>query len=334
MLAKDIGTESNTKPFMSAWDHIRDLVHDLLGIGGSNSSNQTDSVRAKISTLNTRLSECQREIATAHALSVQFSSEHVAFLKAAQSALSENDAEYAYQHNQAERVAERHQHSKTKEAALRAQLQRLRSERDKLLRQLKAGDDMSTAQMPEHSSKTIEVNSQSTNIEAGLSDLPHVFGLNKQAASQLQRAVDAHDELKMLLDSRLSKSELTYVRIRACADDLHDGLMDRYHTITDDLRLLDKLDLEALMDERIALKNAEKSETNPLQNALDEQIRLAISQRSKVEHLLTENESALTTLLTLCTELTNIPRLNSARNPQLEQVMQDLDELSQRVAKF
>ena len=153
----------------------------------------------------------------------------------------------------------------------------------------------------------------------------------ERAAQQISMLNEKYSDLVNLLNKRFKSSEVTHMRYSQAAEQVRDTALQNLHQIEAALSSVKSIDRNRLLSQLQEL-NPEGKNTSGEITALETRLSLLGEQETKVENLVAENETALTTLSNTATALADIN--TSDKDLTAEQAIAELERLAGRAARY
>lgn len=156
-----------------------------------------------------------------------------------------------------------------------------------------------------------------------------------QGAEQLRKLRPLLDDLREVLDKRLSSGEVTFARYMGAAEQVYLSTLDNLRDIDVALRSVQSIDAKGIESQLRQLRDHGRPSAAQQQqiDSLTERQDLVDRQHRRVDELLTQNESALTALLNAATAMANAETQASAAVDS-DAAMAELERLAARAGRY
>ena len=157
-----------------------------------------------------------------------------------------------------------------------------------------------------------------------------------QGQRQFSMVEDRFKTVKSLLDRKLRKGELTYLRYLGASEGVFVAVLDnleRAVSLMNSNQAIDDNYISERIDALEGTENNSEADTRELAT-LVERKTLAEKQREMISTLLTENEVAITKMDQLNGSLAELTIIKGRGIRKLEQAIEDMEELASRVYRY
>jgi hypothetical protein len=158
-----------------------------------------------------------------------------------------------------------------------------------------------------------------------------------QGAQQMQKLAPLLDNLRAVLNRRLSAGELTYGRYLGAAEQVANSVVDNLRDVDVTLRSIRSIDADAIAERLNHLRRGGGhlgEEQRREIRSLEERSALVGKQNKRVAELLAQNESALTILVDVATAVANTETEAGKTGADAEAAMAELERLAKRAGRY
>jgi hypothetical protein len=158
-----------------------------------------------------------------------------------------------------------------------------------------------------------------------------------QGAQQLQKLAPLLDNLRAVLNKRLSAGELTYGRYLGAAEQVANSVIDNLRDVDVALRSIRNIDAEGIAArlKQLRLGGGHVGEEQRREvKSLEERVALVGKQNKRAAELLAQNESALTILVDVATAVANTETEAGKTGADAEAAMAELERLAKRAGRY
>lgn len=158
-----------------------------------------------------------------------------------------------------------------------------------------------------------------------------------QGAQQMQKLAPLLDNLRAVLNRRLSAGELTYGRYLGAAEQVANSVVDNLRDVDVTLRSIRSIDADAIAERLNHLRRGGGhlgEEQRREIRSLEERSALVGKQNKRVAELLAQNESALTILVDVATAVANTETEAGKTGADAESAMAELERLAKRAGRY
>ncbi len=158
-----------------------------------------------------------------------------------------------------------------------------------------------------------------------------------QGAQQMQKLAPLLDNLRAVLNRRLSAGELTYGRYLGAAEQVANSVVDNLRDVDVTLRSIRSIDADAIGERLNHLRRGGGplgEEQRREIKSLEERSALVDKQNKRVAELLAQNESALTILVDVATAVANTETEAGRTGADAEAAMAELERLAKRAGRY
>jgi hypothetical protein len=158
-----------------------------------------------------------------------------------------------------------------------------------------------------------------------------------QGAQQLQKVAPLLENLRAVLNRRLSAGELTYGRYLGAAEQVSNSVIDNLRDVDVTLRSIRNIDAEGIAARLKQLRGGGgfvREEQRREIKSLEERAALLEKQNNRVGELLAQNESALTILVNVATAVANTETEAGKTGADAEAAMAELERLAKRAGRY
>lgn len=158
-----------------------------------------------------------------------------------------------------------------------------------------------------------------------------------QGLQQMQKLAPLLDNLRAVLNRRLSAGELTYGRYLGAAEQVANGVTDNLRDVDVTLRSIRNIDADGIAARLKQLRQGGGyvgEEQRREIKSLEERATLVEKQNKRVAELLAQNESALTILVDVATAVANTETEAGKTAADAEAAMAELERLAKRAGRY
>ena len=158
-----------------------------------------------------------------------------------------------------------------------------------------------------------------------------------QGAQQMQKLGPLLDNLRAVLNRRLSAGELTYGRYLGAAEQVANSVVDNLRDVDVTLRSIRSIDADSIAERLNHLRRGGGhlgEEQRREIKSLEERSALVGKQNKRVAELLAQNESALTILVDVATAVANTDTEAGKTGADAEAAMAELERLAKRAGRY
>jgi len=158
-----------------------------------------------------------------------------------------------------------------------------------------------------------------------------------QGAQQMQKLAPLLDNLRAVLNRRLSAGELTYGRYLGAAEQMSNSVIDNLRDVDVTLRSIRNIDAAGIAERLKQLRRGGGfvgEEQRREIKSLEERSALVDKQNKRVAELLAQNESALTILVDVATAVANTETETGKTAADAEAAMAELERLAKRAGRY
>jgi hypothetical protein len=158
-----------------------------------------------------------------------------------------------------------------------------------------------------------------------------------EGAQQMQKLAPLLDNLRAVLNRRLSAGELTYGRYLGAAEQVANSVVDNLRDVDVTLRSVRSIDAEGIAARLKQLRSGGgfvREEQRREIKSLEERATLVEKQNKRVAELLAQNESALTILVDVATAVANTETEAGKTGADAEAAMAELERLAKRAGRY
>jgi len=160
-------------------------------------------------------------------------------------------------------------------------------------------------------------------------ELASVF--QERGIQQMSLFKEKYENLIAILDKKLDRSELTYMRYITMAEQVYLAGIDNLESTYLALKSISAIDVKTISKElSLALEDGK----DDLVATLNERLELYKSQQNRAKSLIEQNEQALTQLDHVTTKIANIKTEQGHAVMDIEQAMSELGSLINRTNKY
>lgn len=153
-------------------------------------------------------------------------------------------------------------------------------------------------------------------------------------SSQLSNLHDKYQTFKEVLDQKFSPTEFTYGRYLGMAEQIYLAGLDNLEKIALSLKSISTIDPEYIRNELAKLETQQGQASITQRDTLLERLQLIQSSQEKVQHLLAQNEQAMTQLVTTASRLTDIETAPGQSSMLMDEAMNELARLTQNMQMY
>jgi hypothetical protein len=158
-----------------------------------------------------------------------------------------------------------------------------------------------------------------------------------EGAQQMQKLAPLLDNLRAVLNRRLSAGELTYGRYLGAAEQVANSVVDNLRDVDVTLRSVRSIDAAGIAVRLKELRGGGgfvREEQRREIKSLEERATLVEKQNKRVAELLAQNESALTILVDVATAVANTETEAGRTGADAEAAMAELERLAKRAGRY
>jgi hypothetical protein len=158
-----------------------------------------------------------------------------------------------------------------------------------------------------------------------------------EGAQQMQKLAPLLDNLRAVLNRRLSAGELTYGRYLGAAEQVANSVVDNLRDVDVTLRSIRSIDADSIAERLNHLRRGGGhlgEEQRREIKSLEERSALVGKQNKRVAELLAQNESALTILVDVATAVANTETEAGRTGADAEAAMAELERLAKRAGRY
>jgi hypothetical protein len=164
----------------------------------------------------------------------------------------------------------------------------------------------------------------------------HYGASARRSSEQLFRIIDKFDKFKVILDSKLQKTEMTYDRFLTATEEVYFNVLDNLEKVKNVSQAVEDIDL-AYIEQRIeTIKNA-ASMTKEMQDELSSlRHRKSMSKKQiqGIEKILSVNEQAITDIDNMRIKVGNLNTSSNRAQFDIDTSIADLKKMAERVNKY
>lgn len=153
-------------------------------------------------------------------------------------------------------------------------------------------------------------------------------------SAQLSKLHEKYQIFKEVLDQKFDQKEFTYGRYLGMAEQVYLAGLDNLEKIALSLKSVSTIDRGYIEKELDSLNGRDGASVSAQRDALLDRLKLIDDSGEKVDHLLAQNERAMTQLVTTATRLTDIETAPGQSSMAMDQAMDELGRLTSHMSAY